>query len=83
MANKERPFIYSLFLYLGLCLYSYYYKKYEIPLLPEPTNDADWHIRGVTYPLSFIFNFILALLFYLILKFIHLIRRCTKKYFAS
>ena len=75
MANKEQSFIYSVVLYLGLCLYSYYYKKYEMPLLPVPTNDTDWHIRGIVYPLSFAFNFILALLFYLTLKLVNFIRR--------
>ena len=73
MANKDRALIYSIILYVGLCLYAYYYKKYELPLLPEPTNDIDWHIRGITYQLSFIFNLILALLFYLLLKIISFI----------
>ncbi len=75
MANKERSFIYSIVLYIGLCLYSYYYQKYEVPLLPEPTNDPDWVIRGITYPLSFVFNFILALLFFMILKLTNLVFR--------
>jgi hypothetical protein len=79
MANKERSFIYSIILYLGLCLYSYYYQKFEVPLLPKPTNDPDWIIRGIAYPASFVFNFILALLFYLILKLINLIRRLLAK----
>jgi len=80
MANKERSFIYSLVLYIGLCLYSYYYKKYELPLLPEPTNDIDWHLRGITYQLSFVFNLILALLFYLLLKFISFIGCLLKRH---
>ena len=79
MVNKERSFIYSLILFLGLCLYSYYYQKFEVPLLPMPANDADLHVRGIAYPASFVFNFILALLFYLILKLINFIRRLFKK----
>jgi len=46
-ANIVYDRIYSIFLYAGLCLYSYYYQKFEVPLLPEPTNDPDWVIRGV------------------------------------
>ncbi len=81
MGNKDRLLIYSIVLYVGLCLYAYFYKKYEIPLLPEPTNDIDWHIRGITYPLSFAFNFILALLFYSLLKLISFIGCHLKRYF--
>ena len=79
MGNKDRLLIYSIVLYVGLCLYSYYYQKFEVPLLPEPTNDPDWVIRGIAYPASFVFNFILALLFYLMLKLINFIRRFFKR----
>ena len=80
MANKDRALIYSIILYVGLCLYAYYYKKYALPLLPEPTNDIDWHIRGITYPLSFIFNLFPVFLFYLMLKLINFIGRHLKRY---
>ena len=83
MANKERSFIYSLVLYVGLCLYSYYYKKYEMPLLPALDDDVEIRIRASIYPLSFAFNFIIALLFYLILKLINFIRRRFKRHFYS
>ena len=74
MAKKERSFIYSVVLFLGLCLYTYYWKKYEIPLLPEPQDDVEWRIRGVLYPFALTIDFILALLFYLVLKLVHFIR---------
>lgn len=79
MANKERSFIYSVALYLGLCLYAYYYKKYEMPLLPRLYDDVELRIRASIYPLSFIYNFILALLFYIMLKLIHFVRRFFKQ----
>lgn len=78
MVNKERPLIYSIVLFLGLCLYSYYWKKYEIPLLPEPKDDVEWHIRGMLYPFALMIDLIIALLFYLALKLIYLIRRRFK-----
>ena len=83
MANKERSFIYSIVLYIGLCLYAYYYKKFEMPLLPELNDDVEIRIRASIYPLTFIFNFILALLFYLLLKSLHFIRRRLKRHFYS
>jgi len=50
-----------------------------VPLLPMPSNDQDWVIRGIAYPASFVFNFILALLFYLTLKLAQLIRRLYRR----
>lgn len=81
MANKDRSLIFATTLFVILCLYSYYYKKYELPLLPEPTDDVEWHVRGIIYPLSFIFNFALALGFYLISKFVYFIKRRLKRHF--
>ena len=78
MANKERSFIYSVVLFVGLCLYFYYFKKYAMPLLPRLEDDVELRIRASINPLSFVFNFIIALLFYLILKLINLIRRRFK-----
>ena len=75
MVNKERSFIYTIVLYAGLCLYAYYYKKFEMPLLQELDDDIEIRIRAITYPLSFVFNLILALLFYAILKLINCIHR--------
>lgn len=82
MPNKDRSLIYSIVLYVGLCLYAYYYKKYEMPLLPELNDDVEIRIRASVYPLSFAFNFILALLFYLILKFIKLICRLKRHFYS-
>ena len=79
MANKYRALIYSIFLYVALCLFAFYYKIYEAPLLPEATNDIDLHVNSIAYPLSFIFNFILALLFYLAMKLVNYISRRFKE----
>ena len=68
MTKKDYSLKCSILLYIVLCLYSYYYVRYELPLLPEPTNDPDWVIRGVTYPLSFVFNFVISVIFFVVLK---------------
>ena len=78
MANKERSLLYAIALFLGLCLYAYYYKKFEITLLPELDDDVEIRVRAIAYPLSFVFNFILTLLFYAILKLINFIYRLNK-----
>jgi hypothetical protein len=78
MVNKERSFIYAIVFYIGLCLYAYYYKKFEMPLSLELDDDVEIRIRAITYPLSFVFNFILALLFYLTLKLLNHIQNHFK-----
>lgn len=72
--KKDRSLLYSVIFYAALCLYAYYYRIYEIPKLPEPTNDVDWRVRGMIYPLSFIGNFFLALIFFVTLKLIRFVR---------
>jgi hypothetical protein len=79
--KKDRSLLYSVILYVLLCLYAYYYKIYEIPMLPDPTNDVDWRVRGMIYPLSFIGNFFLALFFFVALKLIRFISHLKKHRF--
>ncbi len=67
MNKPDRSLRYALLLFLGLCIYSYLNKN-QYKILPENYTDQDAIIAGVTYPLSFVFNFVLSVVFFLLLK---------------
>ncbi len=67
MNKPDKSLRYAALLFLGLCIYSYLNKN-QYKILPENYTDQDAIIAGVTYPLSFVFNFVLSVVFFLLLK---------------
>jgi hypothetical protein len=82
MNKPDRSLRYAALLFVGLCIYSYLNKN-QYKILPENYTDQDAVIAGVAYPFTFVFNFILSIGFFILLRAsrlcIHLIKLASKR----
>ena len=75
MINKpDRSLRYSIILFVILCALSYIFKN-QYRILPPNYTDQDAIVAGISYPLSFLFIFVVSIAVFAVLKLFRLIRK--------